>query len=289
MGAALALTTGSSDQLERYFAAMQHLRRKTGRSTTMAARSFSAKLERAGGWEQLTSEEQVDAATKARSFSSWLMVTGQLTVTAELLGRVDLRLGIVARNHQPENWAWFVQACRRLHLSEADITLQWNALSKASAMTGVLPQCLTDGQFDNARDALVSAYLARGMPSSGRNMSAILHRLRLTLFHTGQLLSPNRPHRKMPVSVTGWDAAPAGFADTARRYLAQVELSLRPSTVAHIEHALREFGGWLGQAHPDVHSCADLTRSHIEHYKLWVGAKHGRGTGKPLNPDPPVC
>jgi hypothetical protein len=33
-----------------------------------------------------------------------------------------------------------------------------------------------------------------------------------------------------------------------------------------------------------VNSCADLTRSDIEDYKSWLGARHGRYTGKPLNP-----
>ncbi len=283
MGAALVLAARSSDQLDSYFAAMAHLQLKTGRSTTMAARSFSAKLERAGGWERLTLAEQVEAVTRARSFASWLIVTGRLVVTAELLGRVDLRLGIVARNHDPGCWTWFQQACRRLDLSEADITLQWNALRKAAAITPSPPQRLTDAQFDRARDALVSAYAQRGMASSGRNLSAIFHRLRLTLFHAGQLNNPGRPPRKAPVSVTGWDGAPSGFADTARRYVAQVELSLRPSTVSHIEHALREFGVWLGLNHPDVDNCTDLTRSHIEDYKVWISTKHARHTGKPLN------
>jgi integrase/recombinase XerD len=73
------------------------------------------------------------------------------------------------------------------------------------------------------------------------------------------------------------------FADTARRYLAQVELSLRPHTVKGISQALREFGAWLGHNRPEVNSCADLTRSHIEDYKSWLGARHGRYTGNPLN------
>ena len=65
--------------------------------------------------------------------------------------------------------------------------------------------------------------------------------------------------------------------------MAQVDLSLRPSTVKHIEHDLREFGTWLGQAHREIDNCADLQRRHIEDYKAWIGAKHGRYTGKPLN------
>jgi len=83
--------------------------------------------------------------------------------------------------------------------------------------------------------------------------------------------------------VLGWTHAPTAFADTARRYVGQVELSLRPNTVKHIDHSLREFGSWLGQKWPEVDSCADLTRSHIEDYKSWLSARHGRYTGKPLN------
>jgi len=35
---------------------------------------------------------QLDAIAKARSFASWMMVTGQLTIDADVLGRVYLRL-----------------------------------------------------------------------------------------------------------------------------------------------------------------------------------------------------
>ena len=283
MPASLTLTAASAGQVEHYLIAMQQLGRKTGRSTTMAAKSFNAKRERAGGWEQLSPTRQADAISKARSFASWLLVTAQLRIPAELMTELDLRLGIVARGHCPHTYTWFLQAGERLQLREFDVALQWNALLKVTAITGAAPEQVSDREFDLARDAIVTAYVQRGMPSSGRNMSSIFHRLRLTLFHAGQLSNPTRPHGKQPISVTGWRDAPVGFADTARRYVGQVELSLRPATVQHIEHALREFGGWLGPTHPEVETCADLTRSHIEDYKAWIGAKHGRGTGKPLN------
>ncbi len=85
------------------------------------------------------------------------------------------------------------------------------------------------------------------------------------------------------MSVTGWVVVAPAFADNARRYVTQVELSLRPNTTKHIESDLREFGTWLAGAHPDVTSCAELERRHIEDYKTWVSAKHGRYTGKPLS------
>ena len=52
-------------------------------------------------------------------------------------------------------------------------------------------------------------------------------------------------------------------------------MSLRPSTVKYIEHDLREFGTWLADTHPEVASCADLERHHIEAYKIWVATKPG--------------
>ena len=283
MPAAVSLSAPSVDLVEAYLRAMRLLGRKTGRSTTQAARSFCVKLERAGGWDQLPLAGQADAVGKARSFVSWLLVTGQLTIPAELMTHLDLRLGVVARGHCPVTYAWFLAAGEQLRLQPFDIALQWNALMKATAITGTNPDRLNDSDFDAAREAIIAAYINRGMPSSGRNMSAIFTRLRLTLFHCGQLSAPKRLSTKPLVTVSGWTEVPGQFADTARRYIAQVELSLRPNTVKHIDQALREFGSWLGQNRPEVNSCADLTRSHIEDYKSWLSARHGRHTGKPLN------
>ncbi len=282
MPAAVSLSATGEGQVEQYLSAMRALGRKTGLSTTQAARTFAVKIDRAGGWDRMSPVAQADAIDKARSFASWLLVTGQLTIRAELMTDIDLRLGVVARGHCPSTYTWFVEAADRLRLQPEDVGLQWNALMKAAAMTGIAAQRLTDQDFGTARDEIVAAYVRRGMPSSGRNMSAIFTRLRLTLFHQGQLTQPKRRLVKEPVTVTGWSDAPEEFADAARRYIAQVELSLSPNTIHGIDQALREFGTWLGLNRPDVHSCADLTRSHIEDYKLWLGARHGRYTDKPL-------
>ncbi|MGH9267947.1 MAG: tyrosine-type recombinase/integrase, partial [Acidimicrobiales bacterium] len=164
-----------------------------------------------------------------------------------------------------------------------DVAQQWNALAMLTAVTGVAADDVGDYHFELGSTAIVGAYVARGLPASGRNMASILHRLRLTLFHAGRLNSHSRPRRRPPVSLTGWAVVAPDFADNARRYVAQVELSLRPATTKHIESDLREFGTWLADAHPNVTSCAELERRHIEDYKTWVAAKHGRYTGKPLS------
>src|SRR3954447_8833493 len=252
MPAALALAPVHRDQVDDYRAALQQLGKGAGRSTIQAARSFAAKLHRAGGWDRLTLDQQIDAIVKARAFASWLIVTGRLTVDADILGRVDLRLGNAARNHCPDTHRWFTDACALLQVRAGDVALQWNTLAKVTALTGVAPHRVGAAEFDHARRAAIDAYHARGMPSSGRNIAAIFHRLRLTLFHAGRLDSAPRPAARPPVSVTGWTAAAPGIAEVAQRYIAQITLSLRPATVKHIEHDLREFATWLAGRHPTV-------------------------------------
>ncbi len=283
MPAAVALTAEHADRVASYLTAMRATGRKTGRSTMAAARTFSVKLERAGGWDQMSRARQLDAIAKGRSFASWMMVTGQLTIDADLLGRVYLRLGTSARSFCPDAHAWFIHACGRIDVRADDIALQWNALAMITAVTGVAAEEVDEHHFALGSAAIIDAYVARGKPESGRNMASIFHRLRLTWFHAGRLDSHRRPARHAPVSVTGWTVVAPAFAENARRYVAQVELSLRPATTKHIESDLREFGTWLARAHPQVVSCADLERSHIEDYKSWVSVKHGRYTGKPLS------
>jgi integrase/recombinase XerD len=284
MPAAVVLQPTHVDAVAEYVAAMRTARRKTGHSTVQAARTFCAKLERAGGWEKLSRSQQVDAIGKARSFASWLMVTGQLNVSGEVFGRVDLWLGIAARIFCPAAHAWFVQACERLGTRRDDVALQWNTLAKVTAMTGTAPDQITEREFERARTALVDAYVARGLRASGRNITSVFHRLRLTLFHAGRLETYRHPSRHAPVSITGWAAVTPAFADTARRYVGQVTLSLRPSTVKCIERDLREFGTWLTLGYPAVASCADLERQHIEAYKTWlVTTPRKSAGGKPLN------
>jgi len=283
MAAAVAPAFEDTGLVDAYVIVLQQAGLRTGRSTVQAAKSFCAKVQRAGGWTGLSRARQIDAVAKARAFSSWLMVTSRLTVSADVLGRLELRLGNAARNYCPDAHAWFVAACQRIGTSPADIALQWNTLAKITAITGVAPDEVATADFESARTAIIDAYVARGLPQSGRNMAAIFHRLQLTLFHAGRLDTHTRPRSRPPVSVTGWAVVAPAFAENARRYVAQVELSLRPNTTKHIESDLREFGAWLTDAHPDLTSCAELERRHIEDYKAWISAKPGRYTGKPLS------
>jgi integrase/recombinase XerD len=283
MASAVMLDHDDTTIVEEYLTAMRAAGRKTGRSTIQAAHTCQAKIHRAGGWAGLSAEQQIDAVAKARSFTSWLMVTGRITVDAELLSRTDLRPGIPARRFCTTDYHWFTEACSRTGISSRDTAAQWNILAKITAITGVSPCAVTDEHFDAARTAMTTAYARRGKPTADKNVAAVFHRLRLTLFHAGRLTTLRRPVAHLPVSVTGWATVAPGFAESAHRYVEQVTVSLRPSTVKAIEHDLREFGTWLADTHPEVDSCADLHREHIEAFKTWLSTHPTPSTGKPLN------
>jgi integrase/recombinase XerD len=268
--------------VENYLAAMRAADRKTGPSTTRAARTCQTKIRRGRGWHRLSRAEQLDAVRKAPSFTSWLMVTGRITVDAQLLSDTDLRLGNAGRLFCPDDHRWFRETCSRLGISDAETVSQWNTLCKITALTGASARTVGDDDFAAARTAMITSYARRGQPSSGRTMAANFHRLQLTLFHAGRLTTLRRP-ASPPVSVTGWATVAPGFAETAHRYLEQVTVSLRPNTVKHIEHDLRQFGTWLADTHSEVRSCADLDREHIEAFKTWLSTHPTAATGKPLN------
>ena len=108
MPAPRSLAADDASVVGDYLAAMRAAGRKTGRSTTRAAHRCQAKIGCARGWGELTAEQQLDAVVKARSFTSWLMVTGRITIDAELLSRSDLRPGIPARRFCAADYQWYI-------------------------------------------------------------------------------------------------------------------------------------------------------------------------------------
>ena len=73
------------------------------------------------------------------------------------------------------------------------------------------------------------------------------------------------------------------MADTLGRYLSQASTFLAPRSVEVADVMLRQFARWLLD-HSDVRTVADVGRSHIEDFKLWLVARPGmRGDGLSAN------
>ena len=136
---------------------------------------------------------------------------------------------------------------------------------------GVRPERLTRTQFDSAREQLIAATLRldRDHPGRAGILSTRLYGAETTLFHAGVIETPPRKRHanKSAERASEWASIPPRLAATLQGYVEQMRLSLRPSSIFHIERVLREFALWLTAQAPEVKAVADLRRAHIERYK----------------------
>ena len=105
MPAALKLNERSLSEIDAFAVVLEATGATAWRSTLQAARTFSGRVDRAGGWHQVDLDTQLEWMRRARPFVSWLLITGRLTATAEFLAFADLRLGLTARKHLPQTHA----------------------------------------------------------------------------------------------------------------------------------------------------------------------------------------
>jgi integrase len=66
------------------------------------------------------------------------------------------------------------------------------------------------------------------------------------------------------------------MASTMARYLDQLAVSARPSTVTAVDLTLRQFAECVTVTDPDCHSVALVRRAHFEDYKRWLARRPGR-------------
>jgi site-specific recombinase XerC len=142
MPAALVLDAEHVDAVVEYLAAMRMRTagRKTGHSTVRACRTFCAKLQRAGCWEQLSLSTQLDAIRKGRSFASWLIVTGQLAVDAVRARPYRDRRRLCRPRHAgvvTEHHVDFPAAAKLLHTARQDADPLARLVTELLARTGI--------------------------------------------------------------------------------------------------------------------------------------------------------
>ena len=86
---------------------------------------------------------------------------------------------------------------------------------------------------------------------------------------------------RVPSSWAQINTAVPQLAATMLAYLAQVTVSLRPSTITAIDTDLRIFAGFLIDHDPGLGCVADIDRSHVEAFKIWQHAQPGNA-GRPF-------
>jgi integrase len=107
-----------------------------------------------------------------------------------------------------------------------------------------------------------------------------LHQLQVVLFHRGQVTT--QPRKLMP----SWKpplVLPPRMQVVADKWLAARRLTDAPTTVVKLELAVRRFGEWLGEHHPDIVTYADVTRDHCLAWLQDLAESPTERTGKPLS------
>ncbi|MGH2870432.1 MAG: tyrosine-type recombinase/integrase, partial [Solirubrobacteraceae bacterium] len=79
-----------------------------------------------------------------------------------------------------------------------------------------------------------------------------------------------------------WASVPPRLAETLQGYVEQMRVTLRPSSIPHVEGTLREFALWLAEQAPEVRAVRDLRRADIERYKRHLAGKRS-SRGGPLS------
>ena len=281
MSARRALTAEAEDLVDAFAAELAAAGMTAWPSTLGGARAFCARYSTPATFSAGPVTEQVRLPAHQRRFACWLMLTAKMSVSAQFLARADLRLGAVAARYYPALRADFADTARTLGSDHAWVLAQWSALAQLAALHGVRPQEVTAEQLDAGGDALLAAFARPEHPKAGHRLRSSLVRLRATLFHAKMTDTPPRLRRPNAgqVRATQWAAVPPRLAETAHRYLAQIELSLRPSTVRIAEQALRELATFLTREAPEVTCVADIGRQHIEAYKAWLASRPRAGGG----------
>ncbi len=242
---------------------------------TSVARTF---LTRVGvdGWIEMPLDLQCALSLKERRVVGWLIVTGRLRPSPDYLVACRPYLGEVAAHHHARFYKRFSATSAELGFDPIVTRLQWSALAKVAALAWLTPEQLTKAIIVEGREALSEA-IGRHRPKShgAKALSAALFGAQTTLFHLGILDTP--PHKsnrdRSAERAAEWASVPRRLASTLQGYIAQVRLSLRPSTMVGVEGVLREFACFLVTKAPEVASVADLRCRHIEAYKLHLAAR----------------
>ncbi len=251
-----------------------------GHPVTSVARTFFTRVG-AQGWAHLPLAAQCALPLKDRRVVGWLIVTGRVRPTPDYLVACRPYLGEVAAHHHRGFYERFVAVSAELGFDCIVTRLQWSALAKVTALAGRSPEQVTQAVIDEGREALVAAIGVHRPDSHGpKALSAALFGAQTTLFHLGVLHAPPRKvnRDRSAERAAEWASVPPRLATTLTGYIAQVRLSLRPSTMVRVEGVLREFACWLAANIAEVACVADLRRAHIEGYKLHlVGRSSARG------------
>ena len=229
-------------------------------------------------WRTTPVSERMAAHEDVRAFAAFAAVFAVVAVDAAYVVTAAAKWGSHVASREPEAAVAFRLQAASLGFCQIEIKTMWSKLAQICVIAGTRTDAITSGEYVAARAEFYAAVIVK-VGSAPKSLSVPLFGLDAVMFHRGQ--AP-RPHPRKPWAARsapeiGWDhiteRAPVMVA-TMRRYLAQISISLRASSVDCIEITLRQFAGQVVET-SDVVCVRDIGRNHVETYKNWLGTRSG--------------
>lgn len=249
-----------------------------------AARRFVRLVGDIDGWRALSLEERCSLPLRVRRIVSWLMVSGQAWGPVDYVVAVRSNFGDSAALHHPRFHSKFRLAALELGFSENRARRQWCALTLVAVLAGEIPERVDGSLFQRGRELLFTEAMRQNRPGYAWAISMSLFQVQATMFHLGLITEvPARRGASPRPDIEGqWGRVPKELAETGRRYIEQLQVSLRPATVRQIEHTLREFCLLVTEADESVRSVRDIERRHVELYKSSLMERTSSKSGQAL-------
>jgi len=251
--------------------------------------AFMARFGSLTGWDAAPVAERVGARSEIVSFAAFAAIHTGFVLDPLYVVASGCRWGKYQAAAHPQVAAEFFSQATTLGFSTSEVRSMWSHLARIATIAGTAPQDLRVEQYTHARTIFHDTVIAvRG--TRPQSLSTPLFGLDTVMFHRGQAPPPDlrRAWTNRPVAEVDWADvvihAPV-LAATMRRYLDQMALSLRSSSVDCFEATLRQLAGMLVRDFPGVTTVAGIEREHIEAYKTWLSARPGyRKTGSDGRP-----
>jgi integrase len=230
-------------------------------------------------WLTCSVPERLAAGDQARAFAHFAVVHARVPVEAQYVAAVTSRWGRHVATRDPEQVSQFRRQAASLSFDRLEVDKMWSKLAQICVITGSGPDELTSASYLAGRAEFWAAVVAKHGGKIPKTLATPLFGLDAVMFHRGQAPRPTtrKSWAARSVPETGWDqieAAAPVMAATMHRYLDQLRVSLRASSVASIEITLRQIAGHLICTSP-VTTVAGIGRPQIEAYRTWLTGRGG--------------
>ena len=273
---------GKSTAVNRFIAAGESPSGRRQRRSVVTA--FTRTFTDLDEWDAAPLARRLAAPVAVRGLVAFLLMATAHRGQARYVRSCRSDWGRHAATVYPTFAGTFHRAAVALGFTDTEARRQWCILAKIAVTAGTAPNTLSTSMFGDAADELTAAH-ARPSGTIPITWSTPLHGLKATLTSLG-ILADAPPTRLSPSSrVLHWNALTARaphLVATLRRYLTQIQVSMRPGSVALIDTTLRHFAVYLTDHHGGLTHVAEIRRTHIEGFKTFLAARPGyRGSRGP--------